>query len=229
MLPGAQSSFAGLEDNDRDGPDPEYALRAFAELGGKTLFPARVNAENGLFDMDIFSLDGNSVEQVTHLHFDSTMRYHFTKVRGGIVFTANDQELFVLSLLGDLDGDEVRDASDIDLFTQSLRSNSADSYFDLNTDTVVDMADHQFLIETVLGTYFGDANLDGEFNSSDLVAIFEVGEYEDTILNNSGWADGDWNGGWRVLPQRTLCCPFRKVATSKDLTNDNRHRARAIL
>ncbi len=39
----------------------------------------------------------------------------------------------------------------------------------------------------------GDADIDGLFNSQDLVNVFQVGEYEDTILGNSTWSDGDWN------------------------------------
>ena len=40
----------------------------------------------------------------------------------------------------------------------------------------------------------GDANRDGLFNSSDLVQVFQRGEYEDGIENNSTWESGDWNG-----------------------------------
>ena len=40
----------------------------------------------------------------------------------------------------------------------------------------------------------GDANRDGVFNSSDLVQVFQRGEYEDEIIDNSTWEDGDWNG-----------------------------------
>ncbi len=40
----------------------------------------------------------------------------------------------------------------------------------------------------------GDANDDGLFDSSDLVAIFQTGEYEDAVSNNSTFDDGDWNG-----------------------------------
>ena len=40
----------------------------------------------------------------------------------------------------------------------------------------------------------GDSNVDGIFNSSDFVAVFRVGEYEDGIPANSTWRDGDWNG-----------------------------------
>jgi hypothetical protein len=40
----------------------------------------------------------------------------------------------------------------------------------------------------------GDANDDGVFNSSDLVQVFQAGEYEDRILRNSSYEEGDWNG-----------------------------------
>ena len=49
-------------------------------------------------------------------------------------------------------------------------------------------------VEDLKNTYFGDANLDGEFNSGDFVQVFQRGHYEDTVVGNSGWADGDWNG-----------------------------------
>jgi hypothetical protein len=40
----------------------------------------------------------------------------------------------------------------------------------------------------------GDANLDGIFNSADLIKVFQASEYEDGFNQNSSWADGDWDG-----------------------------------
>ena len=40
----------------------------------------------------------------------------------------------------------------------------------------------------------GDSNLDGEFNTGDLVSVFQAGHYEDAVVMNSGWSEGDWNG-----------------------------------
>ena len=40
----------------------------------------------------------------------------------------------------------------------------------------------------------GDSNEDGIFNSSDLVLVFQAGEYEDGIAGNSTFAEGDWDG-----------------------------------
>ena len=40
----------------------------------------------------------------------------------------------------------------------------------------------------------GDSNHDGVFDSSDLVQVFQFGEYEDAIAGNSTFEEGDWNG-----------------------------------
>jgi hypothetical protein len=43
-------------------------------------------------------------------------------------------------------------------------------------------------------TWYGDANLDGEFNSGDIIEVFSAGVYEDQIDHNAHWWTGDWNG-----------------------------------
>ena len=53
--------------------------------------------------------------------------------------------------------------------------------------------DRHIWIKEVKKTWYGDANMDGEFNSADLTLVFGTGEYEDGIQSNSKWADGDWN------------------------------------
>ena len=40
----------------------------------------------------------------------------------------------------------------------------------------------------------GDSNLDGVFDSNDLVEVFQYGQYEASIGGNASWADGDWTG-----------------------------------
>ena len=65
--------------------------------------------------------------------------------------------------------------------------------FDLDDQLGAGQSDHRFWVHELKNTYFGDANLDGEFDSADLVQVFKAGEYEDDVENNSGWGDGDWN------------------------------------
>ena len=50
------------------------------------------------------------------------------------------------------------------------------------------------MIKDQLNTYFGDANLDRRFDSSDLVTVFKAGKYENGLAGSAGWAEGDWNG-----------------------------------
>lgn len=93
----------------------------------------------------------------------------------------------------DFDADGDIDNVDIDRLCQAINSGTNESAFDLNGNGTVDFLDHNFMIFTVLGTDYGDSNLDGIFNSTDLVSAFQIAEYEDGIEDNSGWADGDWN------------------------------------
>jgi hypothetical protein len=64
---------------------------------------------------------------------------------------------------------------------------------DLDGNGVTDDADLDYLVHDILATHYGDANLDGRFDTGDLVKVFAAGEYEDSLANNSRWATGDWN------------------------------------
>ena len=98
------------------------------------------------------------------------------------------------SMPGDFNLDEVVNDADIDMLVAAIAAGSADPAF--NTDGIgnVDDQDYDYLVREVLQVPFGDATLDGKFNSGDLVVVFQAGEYEDGIDDNSGWAEGDWNG-----------------------------------
>lgn len=93
---------------------------------------------------------------------------------------------------GDVDGDGDCDADDIDLLSERIRNGETDAQFDLNGDGNVDNGDRIELVSVLKNTWFGDANLDGEFNSNDLINVFAAGGYESE--NPAGWATGDWNG-----------------------------------
>jgi hypothetical protein len=98
------------------------------------------------------------------------------------------------SVSGDFDGDGTLTAADIDLLTAAIRSQLFDPQFDLDSDGSLGSGDLNTMIVDLVGTWFGDADLNGEFSSGDFVNVFQRGQYEDGIAGNSGWADGDWNG-----------------------------------
>jgi hypothetical protein len=103
---------------------------------------------------------------------------------------------FVRSLPGDFDGTDGLAISDVDLLSRRIRDESFMEWqemFDLNADSAVDREDLRIWVVDLKKTWFGDADLNGEFNSGDLVSIFQAGHYEDQVFGNSAWGTGDWN------------------------------------
>ncbi len=98
------------------------------------------------------------------------------------------------TLLGDFTKDNVLDAADVDLLTTQTLSGEYDPFFDLTGDGQLDFSDRRAWVEGARNTTFGDSNLDGRFDSEDLVQVFISNEYEDNVAANSTWGEGDWSG-----------------------------------
>ncbi|MCA9217603.1 MAG: PEP-CTERM sorting domain-containing protein [Planctomycetales bacterium] len=96
------------------------------------------------------------------------------------------------SAIGDFNMDGAIDTADLDSLTAEVRVGTSQPKFDLNGDSVVDFGDRLIWVHEVKHTWFGDSNLDGEFNSGDFVAVFAAGKYE--TGSQARWADGDWSG-----------------------------------
>jgi len=90
--------------------------------------------------------------------------------------------------VGDLNDNGLLDAADIDLIVVD----SLDLSLDLTGDGVVNDDDRSFWVHDLADTWFGDVDLNGEFNSRDLVNIFQAGKYELDL--QAGWAEGDFDG-----------------------------------
>jgi hypothetical protein len=93
--------------------------------------------------------------------------------------------------VGDVNQDGQINSTDVDLVCSAIRT--ADRQYDFNADGATNEDDIDFLVRSILRTTAGDANVDGIFNSTDLIQVFQRGEYEDGIAGNSVWSDGDWN------------------------------------
>ena len=114
-----------------------------------------------------------------------------TRIHSG---TMSPADFIESDLLGDFDADSELTAADIDILSMALRDGDNSPKFDLDKDGNVNENDRTTWVNSLKNTYFGDSNLDGEFNSSDFVVVFSAGEYEDGVTNNSTWVEGDWNG-----------------------------------
>jgi hypothetical protein len=93
---------------------------------------------------------------------------------------------------GDFDGDGLLTATDIDLLSAEVRRELHPKPFDLNGDNFVNSLDHEDWVHELRNTWFGDADLDGEFNTGDLTQVLEAGKYETSEY--ASWSEGDWNG-----------------------------------
>jgi hypothetical protein len=94
---------------------------------------------------------------------------------------------------GDYNNDGVIDAADADAQAVAMKEPSPNlTVFDENDDGAVDSKDRTIWVHDHAKTWYGDANLDNEFNSGDLVTVFAAGKYETEDM--AGWAEGDWDG-----------------------------------
>ncbi|MCA9199331.1 MAG: hypothetical protein KDA87_17415, partial [Planctomycetales bacterium] len=92
----------------------------------------------------------------------------------------------------DLNDDGVVDALDIDALCVAIMQGQHEDAVDLNRDGEVNKDDYHFMLNDLMKIQPGDANLDGVFNSADLVLVFQAGRFENDFLS-AGWQQGDWN------------------------------------
>lgn len=103
-----------------------------------------------------------------------------------------EQTLLRAALAGDFDGDRQLTVADIDALTTQVASGANDLDFDVNTSGGVDQGDIVYWVNDLFGTWVGDANLDGEFESGDFVSLFAQGLYETN--SSAAWSGGDFDG-----------------------------------
>ncbi|MEM7316274.1 MAG: lamin tail domain-containing protein, partial [Planctomycetota bacterium] len=96
---------------------------------------------------------------------------------------------FGSNVTGDFNGDLMVDAMDIDLLFTAVNSGQNPSDFDLTSDNLVNSEDLDYLILVLLGSLYGDANLD---------TVVDVGDFNiwngNKFSATAGWANGDFNG-----------------------------------
>ena len=121
---------------------------------------------------------------------------------------------YVPSPAGDLDANDILNAADVDSLVNRIYSGFQspswfpDAAFDVNTDEEVTQEDLRVWVKELARTWYGDADINGEFNSSDMVQVFVAGKYEERQFGpcsidgpgcsvstvHASWSEGDWNG-----------------------------------
>jgi hypothetical protein len=95
------------------------------------------------------------------------------------------------ALPGDFNANGVLDEPDVNDLSAEILAGTNTARFDLTADATVNNADLTQWVSVLKKTWFGDANLDGLFNSSDFVDVFTDGKYE--TGQSATWGEGNWN------------------------------------
>ena len=183
-----------------------YVDGVLDEQTGGTSLPI----DTAIADDEVDWTDANSFEPYS-VHFGGVLAHGFNRMLEGsmadirIYDEGLSQERIQAIMEGrdpggmndpcDFDGDGSLGVGDIDLLSAAIARSDTDAKWDVDGSGAVDVGDVNFFAgdESKLHTYRGDADYDGEFNSTDLVTIFAAGEYEDDVAENSTWSTGDWN------------------------------------
>ncbi len=127
-------------------------------------------------------------------------------VSGPLLLEAAEDMNTSATRVGDYDRDEQLTIHDLDRLLDETRAVEPHRRFDVNHDEVVNQADGDYWVKSLKKTWIGDANLDGQFNSTDLISVFQVGVYERD--QNAHWSSGDWDGDQR-FGSRDLIVAFQ--------------------
>ena len=102
-------------------------------------------------------------------------------------------------IVGDLNYNGELDMGDLNIMTQNVtlmpdghQASEAQLRLDMNGDDAVDVSDVHHWVTDLKGSWIGDANLDGVFDSGDFVDVFGAGKYE--TGESARWSEGDWSG-----------------------------------
>ena len=241
----------GASGDDLDGSDDDDGVRFLTNIvpGGVTEIAVDATAEGLLDAWADFNQDGvwQPHEQIftnepiaaganllsfavpddatPHPKDPTYLRFRFSRA-GGLTpeGPADDGEVEDYAVRrGDINRDGRIDADDLDRLWAIIANGSSDPLHDLNGDGYVDRDDHATLVQDILGTNYGDANLDGNVNAADLNI---VGLNWQTPTG--GWSNGDFNCDGKVdaadlnllgLNWRSRGFPSRSAPLAADLPN----------
>ena len=95
-------------------------------------------------------------------------------------------------IVGDFNSDAILSAEDINLLSTAVIAGTNSAAFDLTDDQLVNELDRKEWVEGIVGTLFGDADLDGSVQFADFLAL-SAG-----FGMHGGWAEGDFDGNGEV-------------------------------
>ena len=133
--------------------------------------------------------DGHSLTQVNELDLTADLDVSTSwKPSGAVDGTPGSGD----TLAGDFNNDGLVDDTDIDLLFGAINTGSVDLLFDVNGDSSIDSTDTSFLVQTILGTSWGDSDLDGDVDTIDLTLA--IINFTGAGVGAKTWSEGDNDG-----------------------------------
>lgn len=169
-----------------DFDDTDGGVVAFADGVGQGMHYFNVDTTNFIPDEDIGEIEAD---------YELPAAGH-TSAFGGRGYQLNFQMSGGGGEPGDFNNDGALDAMDIDDLTQQSASGGNPADYDLTDDGAVNAEDVKFWVRDLKNSWIGDANVDGQFNTADLVQVLAAGTYEQDI--DAVWSTGDFNGDGRT-------------------------------
>jgi hypothetical protein len=98
---------------------------------------------------------------------------------------------------GDMDGDRDVDADDIQALYDAFAPDGVEAPYDLDSDGDADIEDVNILVHDIIGTCFGDANLDRSVDEQDLAWVAD-GWKLNAGTDFYDWSTGDFTGDGNI-------------------------------
>jgi hypothetical protein len=130
---------------------------------------------------------GNSLQRVAAVHYGNSS---FTWLSAGASPGSTE---FVADLMGDLNGDQLVNARDVDSLLDAVTSANNLSHYDFDANGEVDSSDVAVFLASI-GSLMGDANLDGVVNAADLNLV----GINWRASHCASWSGGDFSGDGAV-------------------------------
>jgi hypothetical protein len=178
-----------------------YEVRLhFAEIFydniGDAVFDVEIEGEIVLPDYDILADVGAKFTGIVKsftVTSDDTLDIDFHRIVSDPVVNAIEIRSNGAPLAGDFTGDGLVNALDINEIRRAINTGNSNTRFDVDGNGSVTEPDVRFLVENIIRTSMGDANLDFAVDGTDF-NIWQTFRF----LNSTNWSTGDFNGDGRT-------------------------------
>jgi uncharacterized delta-60 repeat protein len=161
-------------------------------LGGE---PTTFTSDGGL-TWTLSNLRSLTTERGTYQIWIDDSVPGITDLLGNPLAGASGGDWVMARLAGDINDNQMLDFDDANHMSMaSALADPGSPIFDLNSDDKEVVKDLHIWVKDLAKTWIGDANVDGVFDSSDLVLVFQAGKFEQAV--DAVWSEGDWNGDGR--------------------------------